>query len=64
MPIHEYQCKKCKHVIEAIIWKMEDVQNTIECPYCKEKAKKIISDGGVFTIHGYNSSNGYSGHMR
>lgn len=64
MPIHEYQCEKCGHVIEKIIWKMDDVEKIIECPFCKEKAKQIISDGGVFTVHGYNSNNGYAGHMR
>ena len=65
MPIHEYQCEKCGHVFETIIWKMDDVEKTLECPNCKKgKSKRIMSEGGIFRVHGYNSSNGYSGHMR
>ena len=65
MPIHEYQCERCGHVVEKIIWKMDDVEKTIVCPNCKiSKAKKIMSLNGAFIINGYNAANGYDTVMR
>jgi putative FmdB family regulatory protein len=64
MPIHEYRCEKCGNTFEDITMKIKEVKESIECPKCKSIAKKIISSGTLFTIHGYNSSNGYAGHMR
>lgn len=69
MPIHEYRCEDCGHVFEDITMRMDEAKHSTECPKCKKLnktniAKKIVSSGTVFTIHGYNSSNGYAGHMR
>jgi putative FmdB family regulatory protein len=69
MPIHEYQCTKCGYIFEEVTMSMEAVKISTICPNCKEKgetcpAKKIMSGGQQGTIHGYNSSNGYAGHMR
>jgi len=69
MPIYEYQCEKCGYIFEEITTKLDPTKISTLCPNCKLKgeesiAKKIISGGTVFTVHGYNSSNGYSGHMR
>lgn len=69
MPIYEYQCKKCGYIFEEITTKMEPPKISTVCPNCAEKnqegiAKKIISGGTVFTVHGFNSSNGYAGNMR
>ena len=64
MPIHEYHCENCGDTFEEITIKLQDAKDSIECPKCKNIAKRIISGGTLFTIHGYNSSNGYAGHMR
>ncbi|HES58383.1 MAG TPA: zinc ribbon domain-containing protein [Firmicutes bacterium] len=45
MPIYEYQCEKCDHVLEAI-QKMSDAPLS-ECPACGKPAlKKLISASG------------------
>lgn len=69
MPIHEYQCRKCGYIFEKITLKMDAVKISTNCPTCKEQgkkgiAKKIISGRTIFTVNGYNSNNGYAGHMR
>lgn len=64
MPIHEYECPKCKHKFELITIKISDVKDKVECPKCKVLIDKRIMSSGGFVIHGYNSSNGYSGVMR
>ena len=69
MPIYEYQCEKCGYIFEEITMKMNPTKISTSCPNCKDKgeegiAKKIISGGTVFTVHGFNSNNGYAGHMR
>jgi putative FmdB family regulatory protein len=69
MPIHEYQCNDCGYIFEEVTVKMSATKISTHCPVCKQKgkdaiARKLISGGTVFTVHGYNSNNGYSGHMR
>ena len=67
MPIHEYQCVKCGTVAERISFTNTDekVSETIECTKCMtEKCEKIMSVNGAIIVHGYNSNNGYAGHMR
>ncbi|MFP3873292.1 MAG: FmdB family zinc ribbon protein [Thiohalophilus sp.] len=45
MPIYEYQCEQCDHVLEAI-QKMSDAPLS-ECPACGKPAlKKLISAAG------------------
>lgn len=45
MPIYEYQCKNCGHLLEKL-QKMNDAPLT-DCPECKEAAlKKKISAAG------------------
>lgn len=39
--IYEFQCKKCNQIIEEMI---EIECDEIECPLCKGRAKKIISN--------------------
>ena len=41
MPVYEYQCKKCKKVIE-VVHKVNDKPEVL-CPKCGSKTKKIIS---------------------
>jgi len=45
MPIYEYQCEQCDHILEAI-QKMSDAPLS-ECPACGKPAlKKLISASG------------------
>ncbi|MFO8025814.1 FmdB family zinc ribbon protein [Thiohalophilus sp.] len=45
MPIYEYQCEQCDHLLEAI-QKMSDAPLS-ECPACgKPTLKKLISASG------------------
>lgn len=68
MPIYEYQCEKCGYIFDEVTLKMGPIKMSVECPACKERGKdgiaKKIPSSGSFTVHGYNSSNGYAGHMR
>ena len=58
MPVYEFQCK-CGHITEELV--QMDTQS-IECPKCQEKAKKILSacsfelKGGGWYADGYASS--------
>lgn len=58
MPVYEFQCK-CGHITEALV--RMDTQ-TVECPHCQDKAKKIMSacrfelKGGGWYADGYSSS--------
>lgn len=60
MPIYEYKCNECDHVFEAI-QKFSDAPLT-ECPECKGKVEKLISQsafhlkGGGWYKDGYSSS--------
>ena len=40
MPIYEFKCKK-GHVFERYV--PNTVSKTVECPVCKERAKRILS---------------------
>jgi putative FmdB family regulatory protein len=64
MPIYEYQCSKCGYIFEEITHNMDVEKISTECPVCESPSKKIISGGTLFTIHGFNSNNGYAGHNR
>lgn len=45
MPIYEYQCQACEHVLEAL-QKMSD-DPLVDCPACKQpKLQKRISTAG------------------
>jgi len=68
MPIYEYQCTKCGHKFENITLNMKETKESIRCPKCQDNDKfslatKLASNFS-FTIHGFNSNNGYAGHMR
>lgn len=56
--LYEYECKKCKIIIEEQK-KLKDNTDSIECPQCGKEAKKIVSKFG-FKINGFSSLNGYS----
>lgn len=69
MPVHEYQCETCGHIFEEITFSLGAVKTSTYCPVCEDEgkegiAKKIMSGGNIFTVHGYNSNNGYAGNMR
>ncbi len=44
MPIYEYQCNKCKRIIE-VIQNINDDELIITCPNCDNILQKIISLG-------------------
>lgn len=58
MPVYEFQCK-CGHITEKLV-RMDT--ETVECPKCHAKAKKILSrcsfelKGGGWYADGYASS--------
>jgi len=68
MPIYEYQCEKCGYIFDEVSLKMGPIKISTTCPKCHEEGHKSIAtklmSKGSFIVHGYNSSNGYSGHMR
>jgi putative FmdB family regulatory protein len=43
MPIHEYECVKCKKEYEIFFKTMGDVTNDLECPKCHKKLNKLVS---------------------
>lgn len=68
MPIYEYQCTECSYKFEEVSLKMGPIKMYTPCPKCAKDGQcgvaiKIMSSGS-FTVNGFNSSNGYSGHMR
>lgn len=56
--IYEFQCKKCGKVFEEIR-KLEDRNNSGECPECNSEGERVASKFG-FKIVGFASINGYS----
>jgi putative FmdB family regulatory protein len=46
MPLYDFECKHCKRVTEEFA---TPNINHIRCPWCGEKARKIISMSGVHT---------------
>jgi putative FmdB family regulatory protein len=51
MPIYEYQCKKCDHSFERLIFKGDD-ENAI-CPKCgANKVKKLLSTSSFISKTG------------
>ena len=62
MAIYEFQCQTCGYIFEEVNVDLKSAK-TKECPKCKNISKKILSSGS-FIINGFNSNNGYSGHMR
>jgi len=59
MPIHEYQCSRCKHFFE-LLHKMDEDCKAV-CPKCMAPAKKMISatnfvlKGSGFYVNDYPS---------
>ena len=42
MPVYEYQCEKCKHSFEKLVFKGD--KERINCPTCGDmKVKKLLS---------------------
>lgn len=40
MPLYEYQCQKCEHTFEALVFNGE----AVECPECQaEKVERLLS---------------------
>jgi len=43
MPIYEYQCQKCQHDFEVLIWSQRD-EDAICCPKCQcRDLQRILS---------------------
>ena len=40
MPIHEYECPKCKHKFEVYKHSYKDVRDVEPCPKCKKPSSK------------------------
>lgn len=57
--IHEYQCCKCKKIIEKIFKQSDIIPAFLICPDCKYVMPMIISTGS-FIVNGYNAKNLYS----
>ena len=59
MPIHEYQCSRCKNVFELFHKMGEDCE--VVCPKCRAPARKMISatsfvlKGSGFHVNDYPS---------
>jgi len=46
MPIYEYQCEKCNHNFEKLVFSSSD--ETLECPECGfKKVKKLMSSASI-----------------
>lgn len=62
MPIYEYECKDCGHVLEA--WQNASDPPLDTCPSCSGCLQKIISmsafhlKGGGWYADGYGNGNG------
>ena len=51
MPIYEYQCKKCDHSFEKLIFLGDE--ETINCPSCgHNNVKKLLSAGSFMSSAG------------
>ena len=51
MPIHEYQCEKCNHSFEKLIFLGDD--EIINCPWCGDNnVKKLLSAGSFISSSG------------
>lgn len=57
MPLREYECKKCKHVMEKIVFFGE--KEDFVCEKCGSKVEKIMSTFS-FDVNGFSEANGYS----
>jgi len=57
MPLYEYECSKCKHIFEKLLFR--DDRDELDCPKCGGKARKILSIS-AFKVKGYSAENGYS----
>ena len=50
MPIYEYRCTRCNVIFEEWLRHVDDAA-TCECPSCKGKAKRIMSNA-TFVLKG------------
>ena len=46
MILYQYQCQKCNQISEHY-FNMSDCQPTVQCPSCKDIARKVISIPGA-----------------
>ena len=44
MPIYEYRCRKCEKIFEKI-QKLNEGEDSLQCPYCGEKKPEKILSG-------------------
>lgn len=51
MPINEYQCKNCQHVLE-LIQKFSD-KNIKKCPKCSKNSLMKIISSSAFHLKGH-----------
>lgn len=55
MPIREFQCKSCGHIVEDIMYHPED--SVPRCPHCETDSMSVLPSAvGGYTIRGSNSS--------
>jgi len=53
MPIYEYQCKKCHHCFELIVFSGDDEKTT--CPECgHSQVKRLLSSSCFIGTSGSN----------
>ena len=50
MPTYEYECEKCKNKFE--IFQKITAEPLTECPSCKGKIRRLISNGGGVIFKG------------
>ncbi|NOY68391.1 MAG: zinc ribbon domain-containing protein [Deltaproteobacteria bacterium] len=53
MPIYEYECTKCGHKFEELIFSRTDVKP--ECPKCGAKHTKRLISASSFSTSGLSS---------
>jgi len=60
MALYEYVCKKkkCKHVMEKIIFNVQE-EAVLKCEKCGGEVKRTLSVFN-FEVHGYSAANQYS----
>lgn len=62
MPIYEYKCTKCEHITEQM-FSISTFPSFIECPFCTNKAHKIISMNSFVLSGGGWAKDGYTTNM-
>ena len=59
MPMYDYACTECLHLIEDVFEKSSE-PDVKECPECKKLKLTRLAGVNTFKITGYNCQNGYT----